>query len=126
MEEYLSELGPEDAVVMEASCGSFYWAHRVEATGATCYILDPMRFRIITDSWNKTDRQDARNMAKALWVFLVTGPGRPCIQAMLTEDGVTVSSNNRSRLFKGTEAVSEILADHHPWHHPADRLRLSR
>ncbi|MBS3763845.1 MAG: hypothetical protein KGZ25_11155 [Planctomycetes bacterium] len=32
-----------------------------------------MRFRIITDSWNKTDRQDARNMAKALWVFLVTG-----------------------------------------------------
>jgi hypothetical protein len=48
-------------------------ADRVEATGATCYILDPMRFRIITDSWNKTDRQDARNMAKALWVFLVTG-----------------------------------------------------
>ncbi|HUZ17088.1 MAG TPA: hypothetical protein VMV68_01800, partial [Spirochaetia bacterium] len=31
------------------------------------------RFRIITDSWNKTDRQDARNMAKALCVFLVTG-----------------------------------------------------
>ena len=51
-------------------------ADRVEATGATCYVLDPVRFRIITDSWNKTDRQDARNMAKALWVFLVTGPGR--------------------------------------------------
>jgi transposase len=58
---------------MEASCGSFYWADRVEATGATCYVLDPMRFRIITDSLNKTDRRDARNMAKALWVFLVTG-----------------------------------------------------
>jgi hypothetical protein len=28
-----------------------------------------MRFRIITDSCNKTDRQDARNMAKALWVL---------------------------------------------------------
>jgi hypothetical protein len=26
MDKYLSELGPEDAVVMEASCGSFYWA----------------------------------------------------------------------------------------------------
>ena len=48
-------------------------ADGVEATGARCYVLDPMRFRIITDSWNKTDRQDARNMAKALWVFLVTG-----------------------------------------------------
>jgi len=51
-------------------------ADRVEATGATCFVLDPMRFRIITDSWNKTDRQDARNVAKALWVSMVFGPGR--------------------------------------------------
>jgi hypothetical protein len=58
---------------MEAFCGSFYWADRVEATRATCYILDPIRFRIITDSWNETYRQDARNMSKALWLFLVTG-----------------------------------------------------
>jgi hypothetical protein len=35
------------------------------------------------------------------------------IQAMLAEDGVTVSSNDRSRLFKGREAVFEILSDHH-------------
>ena len=145
MEAYLAELGPEDAIVVEASCGSFYWANRVEATGATCYVLDPMRFRIITDSWNKTDRQDARNMAKALWVFLVTDEfGIPTvykpsetirtlgrlfasytllnrqirmlknpIEAMLAEDGMTVSSTDRSRLFKGKESVSEILADHH-------------
>jgi transposase len=32
-----------------------------------------MRFRIITVSWNKTNRQDTRNMAKALWAILVTG-----------------------------------------------------
>lgn len=57
----------------QASCGCFYWADRIEASGATCFVLDPRRFRIITDSWNKTDRQDARNMAKALWVFQVTG-----------------------------------------------------
>ena len=73
MGDYLNELGPEDAVVLEASCGCFYWADRIEATGAACYVLDPRRFRINTDSWNKTDHQDARNMAKALWVFLVTG-----------------------------------------------------
>ncbi len=52
METYLGELGPEDAVVIEASCGSFYWVDRVEATGATCYIPDPMRSRIITDFRN--------------------------------------------------------------------------
>ncbi|MFP4231954.1 MAG: hypothetical protein ACLFRR_08920 [Spirochaetaceae bacterium] len=37
---------------------------------------------------------------------------RIIIQAMLTEDGVTVSSAERSRLFKGEEFVCEILADH--------------
>jgi transposase len=104
-----------------------------------------MRFRIITDSWNKTDRQDARTMAKALWVFLVTGEfGIPTvykpsktirtlrrlfagynllnrqirmlkntIEAMLAEDGVTMSSTERSRVFKGKESVAEILADRH-------------
>ncbi len=66
-------MNTEDAVVLEASCGSSHWARRIEETGARCFVLDPMKFRIITDSWNKTDRQDARNMAKALWVFLVTG-----------------------------------------------------
>ena len=35
-------------------------------------MLDPFKFKIIRDSWNKTDKQDARNMAKALWVYLVT------------------------------------------------------
>lgn len=65
MEDYLAQLGAEDA------CGRA--ADRPEATGEACFVLDPLRFRIITDSWNKTDRQDARNMAKALWVFLVTG-----------------------------------------------------
>jgi transposase len=34
---------------------------------------DPRKFRIIKDSWNKTDKQDARNLAKALWVHVVTG-----------------------------------------------------
>ena len=73
LEDYHKQLDEHDAVVIEASCGSFTWADRIEATGARCYVLDPMRFRIITDSWNKTDRHDARNMAKALWVTLVTG-----------------------------------------------------
>ncbi len=43
------------------------------------YVLDPggctprYKFKIIQDSWNSTDKQDARNMAKALWVHIVTG-----------------------------------------------------
>jgi transposase len=144
LEDYLSDLGAEDAVLLEASCGCFYWADRIEATGASCYVLDPRRFRIITDSWNKTDRQDARNMAKALWVFLVTGEfGIPtvykpsvtirtlrrlfatynllnrqirmlknAIQAMLTDDGVVLTSSQLSQLFAGRAPVAEILSEH--------------
>ena len=66
-------LGPTDAVVLEASTGSFWWADQIEAKGAKCFVMDPRKFRIIKDSWNKTDRHDARNLAKALWVHVVTG-----------------------------------------------------
>jgi len=73
LRSYIEQLSPEDAVVMEAATGAFFWADLVESTGAACHILHPYKFKIIRDSWNKTDKQDARNMAKALWVYLVTG-----------------------------------------------------
>ncbi|AHC16458.1 IS110 family transposase [Salinispira pacifica] len=46
------------------------------------------------------------------------------IQAMLAEDGVTVSSTERSRLFKGKESVAEILADRHIWEVIVDALQI--
>lgn len=73
LKEYINDLGPEDAVIIEASTGAFYWADRIELKGAVCYVIDPHKFRIIKDSWNKTDKHDARNMVKALWVYIVTG-----------------------------------------------------
>ena len=72
-EKYVKRLGPTDAVVLEASTGTFWWADQIEAQGAICYVIDTHKFRIIKDSWNKTDKQDARNLAKALWVHVVTG-----------------------------------------------------
>jgi hypothetical protein len=51
---YIEKLGPEDAVILEASTGAFYWADRVESRGSVCYVIDPHRFRIIKDSWHKT------------------------------------------------------------------------
>ena len=72
LRSYINGLGPEDAVIMEASTGTFYWADLVEVKGALCFVLNPYRFKIIKDSWNKTDKQDARNMGKALWVYMVT------------------------------------------------------
>lgn len=73
LNKYIETLGPEDAVVFETGLGSFYWADKIEQKGALCFILNPFKFRIIKDSWNKTDKNDSRNMAKALWVYIVTG-----------------------------------------------------
>lgn len=62
---YIQGLGSEDAVVMEAFRGAFYWAERIESRGAQCYIIDPHRFWIIKGFWNKPDKQDSGNMGKA-------------------------------------------------------------
>jgi transposase len=70
---YIETLGPEDAVVFETALGSFYWADKIEEKGASCHIINPYKFRIIRNSWNKTDKQDSRNMAKALWVHAIAG-----------------------------------------------------
>ena len=73
LNKYIDTLGAEDAVVFETGLGSFYWADKIEEKGASCFIINPYKFRIIKDSWNKTDKSDSRNMSKALWVYMVTG-----------------------------------------------------
>ena len=56
---YVATLGPQDSVALESGCGSFLWAERIQRRGARCIVIDPYRFRIIRDSWHKTDRHDA-------------------------------------------------------------------
>jgi transposase len=67
---YISGLNEEDAVILEAANGSFYWADKIEEQGASVFIVDTRKFKIIKDSWKKTDKQDAKNLAWALWVNL--------------------------------------------------------
>ena len=49
LHEYIKKLGKEDAVIFEASNGTFYWADQIEATGAECYIINPYKFKIIKE-----------------------------------------------------------------------------
>jgi transposase len=65
---YVGTLGAEDTVVVESSSGSFWWAERIQRQGARCLVIDPYRFRIIRDSWHKTDRRDAAALSLALWM----------------------------------------------------------
>jgi len=60
---YVVSLGREDAVVLEASAGALYWAEKIQGQGARCVVMDAYRFRIIRDSWQKTDKRDAANLS---------------------------------------------------------------
>jgi len=71
--EYVAGLGSEDAVVLESSSGSFWWAERIQRQGVRCVVIDPHRFRIIRDSWHKTDRRDAAALSLALWMSAKSG-----------------------------------------------------
>jgi hypothetical protein len=54
---WVEELGPEDAVALEASSGALYWAAEIQKRGAACVVVDAYRFRIIRDSCKKSDRR---------------------------------------------------------------------
>jgi transposase len=70
---YVASLGSEDAVVLEASGGALYWAEKIQSQGASCVVIDAYRFRIIRDSWQKTDKRDAANLSLALWLASRSG-----------------------------------------------------
>jgi len=69
---YACSLGPQDAVVLEASSGTFFWADAIRRQEASCMIIDPGHFRIIRDSWQKTDRRDAVNLSLTLWLSQIS------------------------------------------------------
>lgn len=67
-QEYIESLDNNDSVVIESINNAFYWADRIEKQGASCVIVNPHKFKIIKDSWNKTDKRDAANLSLALWM----------------------------------------------------------
>lgn len=66
--EYVNSLNSEDIAVVEAVNNAFYWADEIEKTGASCVIIDPYKFKIISESWSKTDKRDAKSLSLSLWV----------------------------------------------------------
>ena len=68
---YIRSLDSNDIVVVEAVNNAFFWADEIEKQGATCLIVDPHKFKIIRDSWSKTDKKDAANLSLALWMSMM-------------------------------------------------------
>jgi transposase len=67
-EGFVETLTADDVAVIESINNAFFWADKIEERGSHCHIVDPHRFKIIKDSWNKTDRRDAANLSLALWM----------------------------------------------------------
>ncbi len=65
---YVRSLTETDSVVVESINNAFYWADQIEMQGATCIIVNPHKFKIIKESWNKTDKRDSANLSLALWM----------------------------------------------------------
>ena len=65
---YIESLSQNDSVVIESINNAFYWSDQIEKQGASCIIVDPHKFKIIKDSWNKTDKRDSANLSLALWM----------------------------------------------------------
>lgn len=65
---YIDSLTEKDSVVIESINNAFHWADQIEKQGASCFIVDSHKFKIIKDSWNKTDKRDAANLSLALWM----------------------------------------------------------
>jgi len=66
--EYVDSLNEKDAVIIESISNAFYWADQIEKQGASCVIINPFKFKIIKESWVKTDKRDAANLSLALWM----------------------------------------------------------
>ena len=45
--QLLGELGPEDRVVLESTCGVHRLANRIESTGAKVVVIDPQHCRLL-------------------------------------------------------------------------------
>lgn len=68
--DYISRLTHEDAVILETLSQAFYWSDEIEKTGARCIIIDSFKFKVISESWIKTDKRDAATLSLALWVSI--------------------------------------------------------
>jgi transposase len=65
---YINTLDENDSVVLESINNAFFWADQIEKQGASCIIVNPHKFKIIKESWNKTDKRDAANLSLGLWM----------------------------------------------------------
>ena len=72
-EKFLRRLTKEDYIAVEASTNTFWFYDQVKPLVKDCYVIDPGKFKLISESMVKTDKRDAVNLAKMLKYSVTTG-----------------------------------------------------
>ena len=106
-QEYVETLGEHDSVVVESINNAFYWADQIEKQGAACHIVDAHKFKIIKDSWNKTDKRDAANLSLALWMAEMRHEFR-----MPTVYKPSLETRELRKLFSHYQTITEQITQH--------------
>jgi transposase len=63
---FFARLTREDYVAVEASTNTFWFVEQIKPFVHECFVIDPWKFSIITQSNKKTDRIDSLKLAKRL------------------------------------------------------------
>jgi transposase len=75
--DLLQQLQLGDRVILEASCGTYRLANRLESTGATVAVVDGQHARLVGLRGKKTDYRDCRALLKHLQAGVLVEVWRP-------------------------------------------------
>ena len=73
LDSFISKLQKEDFIAVEASTNSFWFYDLVKSHAKECYIINTWKFADIRNSFIKTDKRDAKKLAKHLKYSVLFG-----------------------------------------------------
>ena len=72
-EKFLKRLSKEDYIAVEASTNTFWFYDQVKPFVRECYVIDPGKFALVSNSMVKTDKRDAVSLVRMLKYSVITG-----------------------------------------------------
>jgi transposase len=69
--QFIAGLSQEDYIVVEASTNTFWFIEQLQSKIKEVYVVDPFKFSIIANSNKKTDKIDAKKLARKLKYYIL-------------------------------------------------------
>ncbi len=72
-EKFLNRLTKDDYIAVEASTNTFWFYDQVKPLIAECYVINPGKFQLVSNSMVKTNKRDAISIVRMLKYSVITG-----------------------------------------------------